>query len=81
MTHEELLVLLQGEAKSAGFRMDRNAWLVLCDVVELHKNHGECGMPASDLVSPCPAINTCHECGTNVAWPCPTIQAIEKELL
>ena len=37
MTHDELLISLKVYAASAIFRMDRNAWLILSDVVELHK--------------------------------------------
>lgn len=83
MTHDELLRKIDDEGEFQVQYFDCKPIFIsaLRAVVELHKNHGECGMPASDLVSPCPAINTCHECGTNVAWPCPTIQAIEKELL
>lgn len=75
MTHEELLKDIDDQE----FAYD-NLANALCAVVELHKNHGECGMPMSDGTYPCPATNTCHECGTNVAYPCPTIQAIEKKL-
>lgn len=66
MTHDELLVLLKGEAKSAVFRMDRNAWLILCDVVELHKAGN--GREAK-----------CVACAMQT-MDCPTIKAIEKEL-
>jgi len=67
MTHDELLALLKGYAELAGLRMDRNAWLILCDVVELHKM---C----------CDLEELCNECNPNVLYPCPTIQAIKKEL-
>ena len=68
MTHDELLALLKGYAESAGLRMDRNAWLTLSDVVELHR----------------PAGRYCFSCiGENakcILYPCPTIEVIEKEL-
>jgi hypothetical protein len=68
VTHDELLALLKGYAESAGLRMDRNAWLTLSDVVELHR----------------PAGRYCFSCiGENakgVLYPCPTIEVIEKEL-
>jgi len=73
MTHDELLVLLNAKSDSDEIH-------ALRAVVELHQNHGECGMPTTQGTYPCPATNTCHECGTNVSYPCPTIQAIEKEL-
>jgi len=41
--------------------------LALRAVVELHK-------PCCDLEE------LCNECNPNVSYPCPTIQAIEKEL-
>ena len=67
MTHDELLTLLKTEATSAAFRMDRNAWLTLCDVVELHKPY---------------QVNDVYLCDAEpLAYPCPTIQAIEKELI
>jgi hypothetical protein len=72
MTHEELLALLQGEAKSAGFRMDRNAWLVLCDVVELHR---------PSLIPDWVPTDKEFMCWCAHIYPCPTIQTIEKELL
>ena len=76
MTHDELLAICDNYS----FKDSAEPVKALRAVVELHKNHGECGMPMSDGTYPCPATNTCHECGTNVAWPCETIQAIEKEL-
>jgi hypothetical protein len=66
VTHDELLALLKDYAESAGLRMDRNAWLLLSDLVELHR----------------PAGHYCFSCiGENangVLYPCPTIEAIEK---
>ena len=49
----------------------------LCAVVELHKNHGESWSVSGELR---PTSNTCEECGIEFPYPCPTIQAIEKEL-
>lgn len=65
MTHDELLALMKTYAKEAGLRMDRNSWLILCDVVELHKQANENGY--------------CEIC-PDFDYPCQTIQAIEKEL-
>ena len=65
MTHDELIVLLKDYADSAVLIMDRNPWLILCDVVELHTaGNGESAR--------------CESCW--LGFPCPTIQAIEKEL-
>ena len=67
MTHDELLALLKDYAKSAGLRMDRNAWLLLGDVAELHKP-----MQGSTYCDNC--------CRMGVEYPCSTIQVIKKEL-
>jgi hypothetical protein len=69
MTHDELLILLKEQAKSAIFRMDRNSWLILSDVVELHKpSEIPDWVPVRGLMCWCAHM-----------YPCPTIQAIEKE--
>ena len=85
MTHDKLLTLLKDYASKAGLRMDRNCWLILSDVVELHKpkywqnpnvpewngaNCTHCLEERGDYMSPIEA-----------SYPCPTIQAIEKELV
>jgi len=44
-----------------------DCWMALRKVVELYKM---C----------CDLEELCLECNPNVPWPCPTIQAIEKEL-
>jgi len=79
MTHDELLALIKGEVSKCGpecnkHRWDDAPWLALHAVVELHK-------PLSDK------MQFCMECKSQyngepdvVTWPCPTIQAIEKEL-
>jgi len=79
MKHSELLADINSD-HFINSRTIETPYHALRAVVELHKNHGECGMPTSDGTYPCPATNTCEECGTSVAYPCPTIQAIEKEL-
>ena len=72
MTNDELVLLLKETAESAIFRMDRNAWLILCDVVELHKPH-----PIPDWVPTKDKLM----CWCAHVYPCPTIQVIEKELV
>lgn len=77
MTHEELLTLLKGEAESAAFRMDKNAWLTVRDIVELHK-------PFQFENAPDEYGLVCIHCQLGVVgdtYPCETIQVIEKELL
>jgi len=72
MTHDELLTLLKDYASKAGLRMDRNCWLILSDVVELHK---------PDSIGGCNACEQwTNEGPYQIAYPCPTIQAIKKEL-
>lgn len=64
MTHDELLALLN--AKS-----DSDEVHALCAVVELHK-------PRATIMG----VGCCEPCSDKVfvPYPCPTIQAIEKEL-
>jgi hypothetical protein len=71
VTHEELLALLKGYAESAGLRMDRNAWMILCDVVELHK---------PDKIPDWVPTKNKLMCWCAHVYPCPTVRAIEKEL-
>jgi hypothetical protein len=71
MTHDELLALLKDYASKAGLRMDRNCWLILSDVVELHKPK-----QIPDWVKVEGFMCWCAH-----MYPCPTIRAIEKELI
>jgi hypothetical protein len=68
MTHDELLAKIDYWFDTDNFHLHKNA---LRAVVELHKPH-----PRRDECMFCG-----WECGTKlVSFPCPTIQAIEKEL-
>jgi hypothetical protein len=78
MTHDELLALLKGYAEAAGLRMDRNCWFILSDVVELHKP--EMRYDSKPFCSVCFTEGQPYEQADDVYYPCPTIQAIEKEL-
>lgn len=84
MTYDELLDDIywhwRKDDRGDGLKPMLDYRSAILSVVQLHINHGNCGMPAADMLNPCPAINTCHECGTKVLWPCPTIQVIYKEL-
>ena len=69
MTHDELLkLILDSEIRSN--EVGQGGWQALRAVVELHKPRTE--------------SNYCAKCrnagGKLVPYPCPTIQAIEKEL-
>ena len=64
MTHDELLAKLSS-SQVFGKQFGAKAYLALRAVVELHK----CSNPRFDLLC---------DCGNS--YPCPTIQAIEKEL-
>ena len=70
--YDKLLGVLKEEAESAGFRMDRNAWFTLSDIVELHeiKSNCSCG---------CGCCQFCSYC--KEAYPCKTITIIIKELM
>ena len=68
MTHDELLAKIDSWiAIPETIKGDRKTWKALRAVVELHK-------PFSD--------GDCQECTRpfQVRYPCPSIQAIEKEL-
>ena len=78
MTHDELLDRIAQEGlKPDGNVLNTRLVLALRAVVELHtpiydnscSDPDCCGGPYPDL---------CDDCGDN--YPCPTIQAIEKEL-
>ena len=76
MTHDELLwainsVVENGTCETVGHYSSAKA---LRAVVELHK-------PMSDRMPDCAECVTIHQGETDVVfYPCPTIQAIEKEL-
>jgi len=83
MTHDELLAkidkwlipTLEKDPKPTNSAI--GILQALRAVVELHKNHGESWSVSGELR---PTSNTCEECGIEFPYPCPTIQAIEKEL-
>ena len=83
MTHEELLAhidnyLIPTMQREPGPQNSAVRILkALRAVVGLHKNHGESWSVSGELR---PTSNTCEECGIEFPYPCPTIQAIEKEL-
>ena len=67
MTHDELLAridYMKFEVGDSGINEESTAIQALRAVVELHK----------------PDSNYCDACEWQHAYPCPTIQAIEKEL-
>ncbi len=66
MTHDELLAKIDYWFDTDNFHLHKNA---LRAVVELHK-------PRTDEA----ACIHCSKTGFWIAYPCPTIQAIEKEL-
>ena len=71
MTHDELLIEINRRLDVAYYNGDPQSMRALRAVVELHKPH-----PRRDECMFCG-----WECGTKlVSFPCPTIQAIEKEL-
>ena len=71
MTHDELLAEIDTRLEIMG---DKLVSAALRAVVELHK-------PMSDRMPDCAECVTIHQGETDVVfYPCPTIQAIEKEL-
>ena len=70
MTHDELLAKMAEPAHNLNANDARNIYLLaLRAVVELHKpEHSIAGY-------------RCTHCTLEVTYPCPTIQAIEKELV
>ena len=74
MTHDELLADIN---EAIQYEEDKQVWKALRAVVQLHppiydnscSDADCCGGPYPDL---------CNGCGDD--YPCPTIQAIEKEL-
>ena len=74
MTHEELLAKID-EGGARAFQVDSYGWIALRAVVELHKPINNPNFPDSDI--------WCWQCADGrgyAKYPCPTIQAIEKEL-
>ena len=70
MTHDELLDIIKNHqnAQYEPNTKDVTAWDILQTIVELHKpEHSFTGY-------------RCTHCTLEVTYPCPTIQAIEKEL-
>ena len=86
MTHDELLELIAANEEFYGDGTNRTpSWTALREVVELHK-------PTADGLGCSYEFIECHDhtglgcdvpptCNQYQSYPCPTIQAIEKELL
>ena len=76
MTHDELLDrIAQAGLEPHGNVMPTHLVLALRAVVELHK---EIPSRGANYPAHFPSAPDCAECSLN--YPCPTIQAIEKEL-
>jgi len=85
MTHDELLKTLREDLSTARVKLAKQPYLLslivkayrqLISVVELHK-------PAFACVDGVKGPEWCYQCAEGrgyAKWPCPTIQAIEKEL-
>ena len=72
MTHDELLAKI--DSKEENYYADTPTLAALRAIVELHKPYGIDEYPK--LKSYC---THCEHLQSEI-WPCPTIQAIEKEL-
>ena len=80
MTHDELLALINDEIEVCEPECNQHQrvnapWLALYAVVELHKPK-----LMAYMGNPTLEADTCEHCGYLFFYPCPTIQAIEKEL-
>jgi len=73
MTHDELLKRIDRRSVGASL-LDSSAWKSLRAVVELHTPDWR------NQCSHCIEPNDYDELNKNYLYPCPTIQAIEKEL-
>jgi hypothetical protein len=74
MTHDELLAKINKGGTQA-FESDSYGWLALSAVVELHKPSNKYKKTYGVISCTCdPYFEYGHK------YPCPTIQAIEKEL-
>ena len=79
MTHDELLLKIDDEMEynlnQGG--VETGLAKALCAVVELHKPNERATTQSNFTGEWVPLIH-CHDCHS--AYPCPTIQAIKKEL-
>jgi hypothetical protein len=85
MTHKELLAKIDEKIESVESMslIIAVSWRALRAVVELHKPEGKFHLIDGELKEYFDAETRCKECSKSpytTAYPCPTIQAIEKEL-
>jgi hypothetical protein len=73
MTHDELLIEINRRLDVSYYNGDPQSMQALRAVVELHK-------PFGNAVIWCDQCSCLESEGEIVFYPCPTIQAIEKEL-
>ena len=73
MTHDDLLIEINRRLDVAYYNGDPQSMRALRAVVELHK-------PFGNAVIWCDQCSCLESEGEIVFYPCPTIQAIEKEL-
>lgn len=78
MTHDELLAEI--DERSRVCEIDSPAWLALRAVVELHKRNEEDGKLWCEHEVCYNHIEFLERDDCDCFYPCPTIQAIEKEL-
>jgi len=71
VTYEEMMDLIGRFSKGASL-VDMHGWRAVVAVMEVHK-YGE-------YISPTGEVNKHCQCCDIEMYPCPTVQAIEKEL-
>ena len=82
MTHDELLAKIADIENIETYKSYRQFVASIRAVVELHKpnKYGWCSHCAEDECWGCHTWGSDDNCGCMPKYPCPTIQAIEKEL-
>jgi hypothetical protein len=81
MTHDELLIEINRRLDVSYYNGDPQSMQALRAVVELHKPvQGSSDIQTYDYIGCDACVEWSHDGNMNVDYPCPTIQAIEKEL-
>ena len=81
MTHDELLAMIETYNSNGDAPGNDRLYSTLRAVVELHKPvQGRSDITTYDYVGCDACVEWSHDGNMNLEYPCPTIQAIEKEL-
>jgi hypothetical protein len=80
MTHDDLLIEINRRLEVALYNGDPKSIHALRAVVELHKPKKEVTGMGVTFEGVTTSLSTQLRCGCGLLYPCPTVQAIEKEL-